>query len=44
MQPDVQRYINAVWLLVAISWAVGVVRAKPSRGSPLARCGNHALG
>jgi protein-S-isoprenylcysteine O-methyltransferase Ste14 len=30
MQPGVQRYINAVWLLVAIYWAVGVVRAKPT--------------
>jgi protein-S-isoprenylcysteine O-methyltransferase Ste14 len=30
MQWDVQHYINAVWLLVAIYWAVGVVRAKPA--------------
>ena len=30
MQPDIQRYINAVWLLVAIYWVVGIVRAKPT--------------
>ena len=27
MQPDVQHCINAVWLLVAIYWVVGAVRA-----------------
>jgi len=30
MQPDVQHCINAVWLLVAIYWVVGAVRAKPT--------------
>jgi protein-S-isoprenylcysteine O-methyltransferase Ste14 len=30
MQPDVLHNINAVWLLVAIYWAVGAVRAKPT--------------
>ena len=30
MQLDVQHYINAVWLLVAIYWTLGIVRAKPT--------------
>jgi protein-S-isoprenylcysteine O-methyltransferase Ste14 len=30
MQLDVQHYIDTVWLLVAIYWAVGVARAKPT--------------
>jgi len=30
MQPDVQHYINAVWILVGIYWAAGIVRAKPT--------------
>jgi protein-S-isoprenylcysteine O-methyltransferase Ste14 len=30
MQWDVQHYINAVWILVGIYWALGVVRAKPT--------------
>src|SRR3984957_6805616 len=30
MQLDVQHCINAVWLLVAIYWVVGIVRTKPT--------------
>lgn len=30
MQWDVQHYINAVWILVGIYWALGVVGAKPT--------------
>jgi hypothetical protein len=30
MQWDVQHYINAVWILVGIYWAVGIVGAKPT--------------
>ncbi len=30
MRLDVQHYINTVWLLVAIYWVVGIVRAKPT--------------
>jgi len=30
MRLDVPHYINAVWILVGIYWAVGVVRAKPT--------------
>jgi protein-S-isoprenylcysteine O-methyltransferase Ste14 len=28
MQPDVQHYIDAVWILVGIYWAVGALRTK----------------
>ena len=30
MQPMVLKYINAVWILVAIYWVVGMVLAKPT--------------
>jgi hypothetical protein len=30
MQPVILKYINAVWILVAIYWVVGTVLAKPT--------------
>ena len=30
MQPDIQHYINTVWMFIGIYWAVGAVRAKPT--------------
>jgi protein-S-isoprenylcysteine O-methyltransferase Ste14 len=30
MKPDIQHYINTVWLLIAIYWILGIVRAKPT--------------
>jgi predicted alpha/beta superfamily hydrolase len=46
MQPDVQHYINTVWLLVAIYWVVGIVRAKPTvkRESTLSSALHVAMG
>jgi len=28
MQPEIQQYINAVWMLIGIYWVVGIVRTK----------------